>query len=394
MKRVTWKEKLQSLEQGEASPLRRTTCISRPPERFTPSAQYACMHDHEVHDLEECMLVDAEGVELGLDFCLMGQVHEPKSVKEALSHPEWVESMREELESHRLYQSIVGSLMYASTTTQPQIAYAMSQLSKVVSCPKAFHLQVAKRVLRYLKGCVKLGIFYPTHSKPQVELVGFSDADYAGDSVDRKSHTGYVCCLNAEPRRPAEPRHPAEPRRPAEPRCPLSRAALPSRTALPHRTALHCPPASAAIAATAAPLATAPIATMASPTVLTFDAEGRAVDFDVWVDNSSFFSVILGVGTLRIRSTFSLMSSCQRPHLLGADKLSSRAVPCVFLGFPPDAPGWQFYHPTSRLVLSSQDVTFDESVSYYHLFPYRTASLPPPPLFLVPGTPPVDPLPP
>ncbi|CAI7893539.1 unnamed protein product [Closterium sp. NIES-54] len=77
-----------------------------------------------------------------------------------------------------------------------------------------------------------------------------------------------------------------------------------------------------------------------------------------------------------------------------ADKLSSRAVPCVFLGFPPDAPGWQFYHPTPRRVLSSQDVTFDESVSYYRLFPYRAASLPPPPLFLVPGTPPVDPLPP
>ncbi|CAI7809028.1 unnamed protein product [Closterium sp. NIES-54] len=46
---------------------------------------------------------------------------------------------------------------------------------------------------------------------------------------------------------------------------------------------------------------------------------------------------------------------------LSADKLSSRVVPCVFLGFPPDAPGWQFYHPTSRRVLSSQDVTFDES---------------------------------
>ncbi|CAI7838419.1 unnamed protein product [Closterium sp. NIES-53] len=77
-----------------------------------------------------------------------------------------------------------------------------------------------------------------------------------------------------------------------------------------------------------------------------------------------------------------------------ADKLSSRAIPCVFLGFPPDAPGWQFYHPTSRRVLSSQDVTFDESVSYYHLFPHRTASPSPPPLFLAPGPPLVDPLPP
>ncbi|CAI7880519.1 unnamed protein product [Closterium sp. NIES-53] len=79
---------------------------------------------------------------------------------------------------------------------------------------------------------------------------------------------------------------------------------------------------------------------------------------------------------------------------LSANKLSPRAVPCVFLGFCPDAPGWQFYHPTSRRVLSSQDITFDESVPYYRLFPYRTAPLPPPPLFLVPGPPPVDPLPP
>ncbi|CAI7915440.1 unnamed protein product [Closterium sp. NIES-54] len=76
-----------------------------------------------------------------------------------------------------------------------------------------------------------------------------------------------------------------------------------------------------------------------------------------------------------------------------ADKLSSRAVPCVFLGFPLDAPGWQFYHPTSRHVLSSHDVTFDKSVSYYRLFPYSIA-YPPPPLFLAPGTPLVDPLPP
>ncbi|CAI7843360.1 unnamed protein product, partial [Closterium sp. NIES-53] len=53
---------------------------------------------------------------------------------------------------------------------------------------------------------------------------------------------------------------------------------------------------------------------------------------------------------------------------LSADKLSPCAVPC--------------------------DVTFDESVPYYRLFPYRTAPLPPPPLFLAPGPPPVDPLPP
>ncbi|CAI5929252.1 unnamed protein product [Closterium sp. NIES-64] len=76
------------------------------------------------------------------------------------------------------------------------------------------------------------------------------------------------------------------------------------------------------------------------------------------------------------------------------DKLSSRAVPCIFLGFVPDAPGWQFYHPTSRRVFASQDVTFEESVPFYRLFPYRTAPLPPPPLFLTPGAASADPLPP
>ncbi|CAI7729409.1 unnamed protein product [Closterium sp. NIES-54] len=86
-------------------------------------------------------------------------------------------------------------------------------------------------------------------------------------------------------------------------------------------------------------------------------------------------------------SAFRVWGSRALVRDLSADKLYPRAVPCVFLGFPPDAPGWQFYHPTSCRVLSSQDVTFDESVPYYRLFPYRTAPLPPPPLFLVPVEP-------
>ncbi|CAI7748349.1 unnamed protein product [Closterium sp. NIES-54] len=103
---------------------------------------------------------------------------------------------------------------------------------------------------------------------------------------------------------------------------------------------------------------------------------------------------LLWTGKVGDASAFRVWGSRAFVRDLSADKLSPRAVPCVFLGFPPDAPGWQFYHPTSRHILSSQDVTFDESVPYYRLFPYRTAPLPPPPLFLAPGPPPVDPLPP
>ncbi|CAI7810271.1 unnamed protein product [Closterium sp. NIES-54] len=64
-------------------------------------------------------------------------------------------------------------------------------------------------------------------------------------------------------------------------------------------------------------------------------------------------------------SVFRVWGSCAFVCDTSTDKLSARAIPCVFLGFPPDAPGWHFYHPTSHRVFPSQDVTFDESVPFY-----------------------------
>ncbi|CAI7830342.1 unnamed protein product [Closterium sp. NIES-54] len=77
-----------------------------------------------------------------------------------------------------------------------------------------------------------------------------------------------------------------------------------------------------------------------------------------------------------------------------ASKLSACTLRCIFLGFPTNAPLRHFYHPASCRVLSSQDVTIDESVCFYRLHPHVSSPLSPPPLFLVPGLPMVDPLPP
>ncbi|CAI7885594.1 unnamed protein product [Closterium sp. NIES-54] len=99
-------------------------------------------------------------------------------------------------------------------------------------------------------------------------------------------------------------------------------------------------------------------------------------------------------GEVSDASVFWVWGSCAFVRDTSVDKLSARAIPCIFLGFVPDTPGWQFYYPTSRSVFPSQDVTFDESVPFYRLFPYRSAPPPPPLLFLAPGPPPVDPLPP
>ncbi|CAI7774644.1 unnamed protein product [Closterium sp. NIES-53] len=104
--------------------------------------------------------------------------------------------------------------------------------------------------------------------------------------------------------------------------------------------------------------------------------------------------VVMETGKVGNASVFRVWGSCAFVRDTSADKLSARAIPCILLGFVPDAPGWQFYHPTSRRVLPSQDVTFDELVPFYHLFPYRSSPPPPPPLFLAPRPLPVDPLPP
>ncbi|CAI5969403.1 unnamed protein product [Closterium sp. NIES-64] len=108
------------------------------------------------------------------------------------------------------------------------------------------------------------------------------------------------------------------------------------------------------------------------------------------VSRPAMSPVLLWTGKVGDASAFRVWGSRAFVRDLSADKLSPRAAPCVFLGFPPDAPGWQFYHPSSRRVLSSQDVTFDESVPFYRLFPYRTPSLPPPPDFLVDTVEPVE----
>ncbi|CAI7915896.1 unnamed protein product [Closterium sp. NIES-54] len=82
-------------------------------------------------------------------------------------------------------------------------------------------------------------------------------------------------------------------------------------------------------------------------------------------------------------SEFRVWGSLSLVRNLPAGKLSPHTLRCVLLGFPIDAPPWHFYYLGSRRVLSSRDVTFDESVCFYHLHPHRSSSIPLLPLSLV-----------
>ncbi|GJT88320.1 putative ribonuclease H-like domain-containing protein [Tanacetum coccineum] len=92
----------------------------------------------------------------------------------------------EEVDIH-LYRSMIDSLMYL-TSSRPDIMFAVCACARYQVNPKVSHLHAVKRIFRYLKGQPKLGLWYPKDSP--FDLVAYTDSDYAGASLDRKSTTG------------------------------------------------------------------------------------------------------------------------------------------------------------------------------------------------------------
>ncbi|GJS49989.1 putative ribonuclease H-like domain-containing protein [Tanacetum coccineum] len=86
-----------------------------------------------------------------------------------------------------LYRSMIGSLMYL-TFSRPDIMFAVCACARYQVNPKVSHLHAVKRIFRYLKGQPKLGLWYPKDSL--FNLVAYTNSDYAGASLDRKSTTG------------------------------------------------------------------------------------------------------------------------------------------------------------------------------------------------------------
>ena len=85
------------------------------------------------------------------------------------------------------YRGIIGSLLYL-TASRPDILYAVGDCARFQAKPKQSHFIAAKRILKYLKGTTSVGLWYPRDSS--FNLISYSDADYAGCRIDRKSTSG------------------------------------------------------------------------------------------------------------------------------------------------------------------------------------------------------------
>ena len=88
------------------------------------------------------------------------------------------------------YRSLVGSLLYACTCTRPDIAFAVSNVSRFMSNPGMVHWTAAKRILRYLKGTKDLKLKF--NPDCDLKLSGYCDADWGGELDTRRSTTGYT----------------------------------------------------------------------------------------------------------------------------------------------------------------------------------------------------------
>ena len=98
------------------------------------------------------------------------------------------------LDDPTLYREIVGSLIYIMTATRPDLSYVVTRLSQFMASPTSMHLNVAKDVLKYLKGTQNQGLKFSKHDEPLI-IRGFSDSDW-GSSEDRKSISGYCFKLS------------------------------------------------------------------------------------------------------------------------------------------------------------------------------------------------------
>lgn len=93
------------------------------------------------------------------------------------------------------YASGVGSIMYAMVCSRPDLAYAVSVISRFMSNPGKIHWEALKWILRYLKGASNFGLMFERQDDINQPVIGYVDSDYAGNVDTRKSLTGFLFTL-------------------------------------------------------------------------------------------------------------------------------------------------------------------------------------------------------
>jgi hypothetical protein len=126
---------------------------------------------------------------IGMHTCK--PVSTPLSISEKLSAHEGIPLGQDDAIQ---YRRIVGALQYL-TLTRPDISFAVNKMCQYLHAPTTLHWATVKRILRYLKGTIKLGL--KISKSPSVLVSAFTDVDWAGCTDDHRSTRGFIVFLGS-----------------------------------------------------------------------------------------------------------------------------------------------------------------------------------------------------
>ncbi|CAI7787726.1 unnamed protein product [Closterium sp. NIES-54] len=285
----------------------------------------------------------------------------PQSTPLPTSHSLSAPPSDESIEPSGPYPKLVGCLMYLITCTRPDLAYPLSLLARYVAPGRHRKVQwdAAKRVLRYL--CSTSGMGLVLGGRTRVVLTGHADASWVDDLAMQRSSQGYTFSLGSG-----------------------SVSWRSTRSSSVLSSSCEAEIYAGAMAAQELRWLTY---------LLTDLGEVPRSPLVLYVDNKAMLALCqehrLEQRTKHIALRYFLARELQQRGQLRLAYVASQANTAdVFTKALQPCDHQRF------CTVLGLDATFDESVPFYRLLPYRSAPPPPPPLFLAPGPPPVDPLPP
>lgn len=139
------------------------------------SGLFLCQQQYTLEILDRADMLHCKPVSTPVDTSSKLSIHDGKP----LSNPTY-------------YRSLAGALQYL-TLTRPDIYYAIQQVCLFMHEPRGIHMQLVKRILRYLQGTSQYGI--QLYKSPSHELIAYTDADWAGCPDTRKSTSGFCVFL-------------------------------------------------------------------------------------------------------------------------------------------------------------------------------------------------------
>lgn len=146
----------------------------------------------EIYRNRDIRLLKLRQTEFAKKVLQLSEMADCKAVSTPMEHQFQNANLTDSPVNKTLYRQAIGSLMYLMVCTRPEICFVVGRPSQYMEKPTKFLWTAVKHVFSYIAGTLSTDIVYTGDQKGRVNLVGFSDSEWAGCKIDRKSTIGFV----------------------------------------------------------------------------------------------------------------------------------------------------------------------------------------------------------